>query len=91
MATAAAKASNREQREIIFIQIINNILWMAARYAHGRNTYAPGAVRNTVERMREMVPGWEPKKDVTIKPPDGDLMAFQFKEDYLHDIFNPGV
>jgi hypothetical protein len=27
---------------------IEDILWMAARYAHGRHTYAPSMVRDSV-------------------------------------------
>ena len=87
---AAAKASNRDQRETVFIKIINDLMWMAARYSHGRQTYAPGMVREAVDWMRKMVPGWEPKKDETIKPPEPDeLGGMALKGDYLHDIFNP--
>lgn len=32
---------------------IEDILWMAARYAHGRHTYAPSMVRDSVKVFQE--------------------------------------
>jgi len=71
-------------------QIVNDLLWMAARYAHGRNTYAPGIIRETVSTMREMYPDWKPKEDKTLEPVNKQAVqqGFAVKEDYLDDIFN---
>ncbi len=67
--------------------IIDEILWMAARYAHGRQTFAPSIIRDVVKKMKQIYPEWKPKIDRVIKPkePEDRGMA----EDYLDDIFNP--
>lgn len=71
-------------------EYITNLLWMAARYAHGRSTYAPSMVRDAVEILRRDYPGWEPKRDDVIEPPkEGDVHGMSFRKDYLDDIFNP--
>lgn len=70
--------------------IIHDILWMAARYAHGRNTYAPSIIREAVKTMQTIYPDWKPKEDHVIQPPDPkDIKGSNFREDYLDDIFNP--
>ena len=69
--------------------IIDDILWMAARYAHGRHTYAPGMIREVVETMQRIYPGWQPSIDKTIEAPEEKPKGMVFETDYLHDIFNP--
>ena len=34
-------------------QIIDDTLWMAIRYAHGRHTYAPGIVREVWKKLKK--------------------------------------
>jgi hypothetical protein len=68
---------------------IENILWMAARYAHGRHTYAPSTVRESVEVFTSIFPEFKIKQDHVIESPiDDDLGGFSFRTDYLDDIFN---
>jgi hypothetical protein len=71
-------------------EIIYDLLWMAARYANGRHTYAPRIIRDVVDDMKYMYPEWKlVKKDDTIKPPeDTHFTGLNRKEDYLYDIFN---
>ena len=68
---------------------IENILWMAARYAHGRHTYAPSTVRESVEVFKDIFPEFKIKQDHVIESPsEDDLGGFSFRTDYLDDIFN---
>ena len=68
---------------------IENILWMAARYAHGRHTYAPSMVRESVEVFTSIFPEFKIYQDRIIKPPtDDNLGGCSFRSDYLDDIFN---
>ncbi len=61
-------------------------IWMAIRYAHGRSTYAPSMVRDAINQFKEVFPGWKPKHDITIKPPE-KLGSCEFRSDYLDDLF----
>jgi len=63
---------------------IEDILWMAARYAHGRHTYAPSTVRDSVEVFKDVFPDFKIKQDKVIEP----SMDMYFSSDYLDDIFN---
>ena len=68
---------------------IENILWMAARYAHGRHTYAPSMVRESVEVFTSIFPEFKIKQDHVIESPtDHEIGGFSFRTDYLDDIFN---
>lgn len=68
---------------------IENILWMAARYAHGRHTYAPSMVRESVEVFKNVFPEFKIKQDHVIESPaEDDLGGCSFRTDYLDDIFN---
>lgn len=69
-------------------EVIDDLLWMAARYAHGRSTYAPSSVREAVKTIKYIWPDYEVKQDRIIAPPSEDLFGISFKEDYLDDIFN---
>ena len=64
---------------------IEDILWMAARYAHGRHTYAPSTVRDSVKVFTSIFPDFKIKQDHVIEPPTEDM---SFRSDYLDDIFN---
>jgi len=48
---------------------IEDILWMAIRYADGRRTYAPSTVRRAVKVFKEVYPDFKVKHDITIEPP----------------------
>lgn len=76
---------NRENR---LATIIHDILWMAARYAHGRHTFAPHTIREAVKEMQLLFPDWKPRKDTIIKPREEDEEG-GFDTDWLDDIFNP--
>jgi hypothetical protein len=68
---------------------IEDILWMAARYAHGRHTYAPSMVRDSVKVFKDIFPEFKIKQDHVIEVPnDDDLGGCSFGSDYLDDIFN---
>lgn len=68
---------------------IEDILWMAARYAHGRHTYAPSMVRDSVKVFRDVFPDFKIKQDHVIeRPSDDEIGGLSFRDDYLDDIFN---
>lgn len=68
---------------------IEDILWMAARYAHGRHTYAPSMVRDSVAVFKDIFPEFKIKQDHVIELPDDHRIGgTSFRSDYLDDIFN---
>jgi hypothetical protein len=68
---------------------IEDILWMAARYAHGRHTYAPSTVRDSVAVFKDVFPDFKIKQDHVIESPtDHEIGGCSFRSDYLDDIFN---
>jgi hypothetical protein len=68
---------------------IEDILWMAARYAHGRHTYAPSMVRDSVATFKRVFPDFKIKQDHVIEPPcEDELGGMAFRSHYLDDIFN---
>ncbi len=69
--------------------IMEDILWMAIRYAHGRHTYAPGIVREVVYKMKRLFPDFYLKPDTTIEPPSLQDLTFgmAIRSDYLDDLF----
>ena len=68
---------------------IEEILWMAARYAHGRHTYAPSMVRDSVAVFKDVFPDFKIKQDHVIESPaDDEVGGLSFRSDYLDDIFN---
>jgi hypothetical protein len=68
---------------------IEDILWMAARYAHGRHTYAPQIVRDSVAVFKRIFPDLKIKQDRLIEVPSEDKIGgLSFRADYLDDIFN---
>ena len=68
---------------------IEDILWMAARYAHGRHTFAPLTVRDSVKVFKDIFPDFKIKQDHVIEPPSEDEVGgISFRSDYLDDIFN---
>jgi hypothetical protein len=69
---------------------IEDILWMAIRYADGRHTYAPSMVRRAVKVFEEVYPDFKIKEDLTIEPPTEDDLkrGSSFIDDYLYDLVN---
>ena len=68
---------------------IEDILWMAIRYADGRHTYAPSMVRSAVKVFKEVYPDFKIREDNTIDPPrEEELGGMSFREDYLYDLVN---
>jgi len=69
---------------------IEDILWMAIRYADGRHTYAPSMVRRAVKVFEEVYPDFKIKEDQTIDPPTEDDLrrGSSFRDDYLYDLVN---
>ena len=63
-----------------------DVIWMAARYAHGRSTYAPSMVRGAVNAVKEIYPDWTLAPDQTIKPLD--RLEMMSKSDDLTDIYS---
>lgn len=64
-----------------------DVIWMAARYANGRSTYAPQMVRDAVSAVKEVYPEWEMKSDQTIKNTTFLGEPFQLESDCLLDIY----
>ena len=69
---------------------IEDILWMAIRYADGRHTYAPSMVRRAVKVFEEVYLDFKIKEDRTIEPPTEDDLRIgsYFRDDYLYDLVN---
>ncbi len=76
-------------REKKLREAIDDILWMAIRYAHGRHTYAPSMVRDAVKKIKEIFPDFEVKHDGEIKPPKEEPKGIIFRADYLDDLLPP--
>lgn len=74
-----------KQENAALRDIIKNTFWMARRYAHGRNTYAPGMVRDAYKRIKTLsVDIGQP--DTTLEAPKPDVLkGFVMREDYLDD------
>jgi len=64
-----------------------DVIWMAARYANGRSTYAPSMVRDAVALRKEVDPNWEMRPDITIKNTTFLGERFQLETDCLLDIY----
>ena len=58
-------------------------IWMAIRYAHGRPTYAPGMVRESVSAVKQVLPDFKLGEDNTLRPFESE----GFKIDYLNDLY----
>ena len=70
-------------------QCFEDVIWMAIRYAHGRNTYAPDMVRRAIRDFKEVFPEWEIRQDKTVQPPEKSrIHGLELRGDYLDDLFN---
>lgn len=64
------------------------IIWMAIRYAHGRHTFAPSMVRDSINDFKKVFPDWKLKEDRVVNPPsENELGGVSFRSDYLDDLF----
>ena len=76
---------NKEQK---LLSAYEDVVWMAIRYAHGRSTYAPTMVRQSIKKIQEIYPHWKPKKDHVICPRDkNNKDGHVLDSDYLNDLF----
>ena len=76
------------ETETILRKCFEDVVWMAIRYAHGRNTYAPDMVRDAVMNFKKVYPTFKLRPDRTIQAPEeSELKGFNFKDDYLNDLF----
>ena len=76
---------NNEQK---LLSAYEDVVWMAIRYAHGRSTYAPSMVRQSIEKIQEIYPHWRPKKDHVICPRNPKNKENSILDsDYLDDLF----
>lgn len=73
-----------EEKNKRLLYAFEDVVWMAIRYAHGRQTYAPGLVRDAVNDVREMFPDWELPDDPVIFAPE---KVTGLPSDYLHDLY----
>jgi len=77
-----------EEKIRILKMSFEDVIWMAIRYAHGRHTYAPGLVREAVNKFKFVFPEWEIREDTTITPPkEEDLGGVSLRDDYLDNLF----
>jgi hypothetical protein len=68
----------------------DDVIWMAARYAHGCYTYAPSMVRDAVALRREVDPEWVLAPDQQVKPLDMPSPgAYHLPSDDISDIYSP--
>ena len=73
----------------ILKRCFEDTIWMAIRYAHGRQTYAPSMVRDAVAKFKTVFPEWKLKNDVNINYPECDeiLSVVGLRGDFLDDLF----
>jgi len=66
------------------------VIWMAIRYAHGRQTFAPSTVRASIKDFQKVFPDWKPRYDRTLKDDRESMERFGdrllLKEDWLDDL-----
>lgn len=77
-----------KEKIAILENCFNETIWMAIRYAHGRHTFAPSMVRDSVNKFKKVFPDWKLKHDPTIESPSEDQIGgASFRDDYLDDLF----
>jgi hypothetical protein len=84
----------RVNQKKLLRETFEDVIWMAIRYAHGRHTYAPDLVRETIARFKSVFPDFELKEDITIKPPTEEELNRQgwvMRSDWLDDLFGKEV
>ena len=81
------KINKAEKENKILWAVINDIIWMAIRYAHGRHTYTPLMVRDNVKILQLLNKDFKLKRDITIEAPEHECSGMNFRDDYLDDLF----
>lgn len=77
-----------KQKLDVLKEAYSDIIWMAIRYAHGRHTYAPSMVRDSIAKFKKVFPDWKLKEDQTIKfPKELAVDKLHLGSDYLNDLF----
>ena len=84
--TRYPEISDKEKIEILK-RCFTDTIWMAIRYAHGRNTYAPDDVRKAVKEFQKVFPDWKPKVLSMEQPSEISQPMPGMKSDYLDDLF----
>jgi hypothetical protein len=80
--------TNKEKITLL-TEAFEDTIWMAIRYAHGRHTYAPSMVRDSIKKFKKVYPQWNPREDVTIKPVKSlNTSMMEMSSDSLYDLFN---
>ena len=64
-------------------ECFEDVVWMAIRYADGKQTYAPGLVRSAIKEFQNVFPEWKPKLDPTVYKP----VYFSTEGNFLYDLF----
>ena len=70
---------------------IEDILWIAERYAHGRYIYAPSTVRDSVKVFKDIFPDFKTKQDHVIEPPADDEVGGKGQGTERVDAAGPGA
>jgi hypothetical protein len=74
----------------ILKEAYTEVIWMAIRYAHGRQTFAPSTVRDSIANFQKVFPNWKPRYDRTLKDDRERIESFgdclSLKNDWLDDL-----
>jgi len=71
------------------VHAFSEVVWMAARYANGRSTYAPQMVRDAVNLVKEIDPSFKMTPDRLVQVPlPSDVETYQLKGDFLNDLYD---
>ena len=77
-----------KEKIAILERCFNETIWMAIRYAHGRHTYAPSIVRDSINDFKKVFPDWKLEEDKVVNPPsEKEIGDVSFRSDYLDDLF----
>jgi hypothetical protein len=70
-------------------EAFEDVIWMAARYANGRSTYAPSMVRDAVKAFKEVYPEWEMRPDLMVmsEHQQSSKETFNLESDWLVDLY----
>lgn len=77
----------------ILKKVIDDTFYMAIRYAHGRHTFAPTIIRDSLRELKKVFPNFQLRHDDTIKPPTEDELKqhIAVRDDWLDDLFKKKV
>jgi hypothetical protein len=66
--------------------IIQQIYWMARRYAHGRSTYAPSDYNEAIKLAHELGMVFRPDNDGLVEAKDGSIDKEWFESRKINSI-----